>query len=175
MFNIYLLFIYYLLIFVLFYLSGVPAKQASTNITISVHTEDTILPVFSNTVPYTTVSESLSVGGDVLTVVVTGNNIKYEIVGGNDGNVFRISSAGQITLRSKLDYELKQSYDILVRAIEPSMPKRYAIFRYIVKVLDVNDNAPIFAVEDPSLPVKVFIDQFSPAGTVISKVILTTE
>ena len=58
----------------------------------------------------------------------------------------------------------------MVRAQLGTSPPGYAEQEYTVKVLDVNDNTPVFAVEDPTQEMEIFVDRYSPQGTIVAKV-----
>ena len=71
-------------------------------------------------------------------------------------NPFKISrSTGDISLAEKLDFEKTQSYDIVVQEdnFNTAETTRYLNFNLTIKVIDVNDNVPIFEMK--SLSTKV--------------------
>ncbi|XP_036916740.1 protocadherin alpha-1-like [Sturnira hondurensis] len=74
------------------------------------------------------------------------------------------SSSGEIRLTGWLDYEEKKSYEIQVKAVDKGSPPMSNHCKVLVKVLDVNDNAPELAVTLLSLPVR----EDAPLGTVIA-------
>ncbi|KAM5301587.1 LOW QUALITY PROTEIN: protocadherin alpha-1-like [Glossophaga mutica] len=61
------------------------------------------------------------------------------------------SSSGEIRLIGRLDYEETKSYEIHVKAVDGN-PRMSNHCKVLVKVLDVNDNAPELAVPSLSLP-----------------------
>ncbi|XP_032192355.1 protocadherin alpha-1 isoform X8 [Mustela erminea] len=74
------------------------------------------------------------------------------------------SSSGEIRLIGRLDYEETKSYEIQVKAVDKGNPPMSNHCKVLVKVLDVNDNAPQLAITPLSLPVR----EDSPLGTVIA-------
>uniref|UniRef100_A0A8I3MLI1 Cadherin domain-containing protein n=1 Tax=Canis lupus familiaris TaxID=9615 RepID=A0A8I3MLI1_CANLF len=74
------------------------------------------------------------------------------------------SSSGEIRLIGKLDYEDTKSYEIQVKAVDKGNPPMSNHCKVLVKVLDVNDNAPQLAITPLSLPVR----EDTPLGTVIA-------
>ncbi|VCX19461.1 unnamed protein product, partial [Gulo gulo] len=78
---------------------------------------------------------------------------------------FKIDSrSGEIRLIGRLDYEETKSYEIQVKAVDKGNPPMSNHCKVLVKVLDVNDNAPQLAITPLSLPVR----EDSPLGTVIA-------
>ena len=66
---------------------------------------------------------------------------------------FRISpSTGDITLAEKLDFETVQSYEILIQEdnYNTAEKTRYLNYRLEIKVVDVNDNVPVFDMKSLS-------------------------
>ncbi|XP_039692266.1 protocadherin alpha-1 isoform X10 [Pteropus medius] len=76
------------------------------------------------------------------------------------------SSSGKIWLIGQLDYEETKSYEIRVRAVDKGSPPMSSHCKVLVKVLDVNDNAPELAVMSLSLTIR----EDSPLSTVIASI-----
>ncbi|KAL2779021.1 protocadherin alpha-1 isoform 2 precursor [Daubentonia madagascariensis] len=74
------------------------------------------------------------------------------------------SSSGEIRLIDKLDYEETKSYEIQVKAVDKGSPPMSNHCKVLVKVLDVNDNAPELAITSLSLPIR----EDAPLSTVIA-------
>uniref|UniRef100_A0A8C3WG02 Protocadherin alpha 1 n=1 Tax=Catagonus wagneri TaxID=51154 RepID=A0A8C3WG02_9CETA len=88
----------------------------------------------------------------------------------NIKKTFKIdSSSGEIRLIGRLDYEETKSYEIQVKAVDKGSPPMSNHCKVLVKVLDVNDNAPELAVTSLSLPVR----EDSPPSTVIAFISLS--
>ncbi|XP_070374199.1 protocadherin alpha-1 isoform X11 [Equus asinus] len=73
-------------------------------------------------------------------------------------------SSGEIRLTGRLDYEEAKSYEIQVKAVDKGSPPISNHCKVLVKVLDVNDNAPELVVTSLSLPVR----EDAPLSTVIA-------
>uniref|UniRef100_A0A8D1BMP7 Protocadherin alpha subfamily C, 2 n=1 Tax=Sus scrofa TaxID=9823 RepID=A0A8D1BMP7_PIG len=88
----------------------------------------------------------------------------------NIKKTFKIdSTSGEIKLIGRLDYEETKSYEIQVKAVDKGSPPMSNHCKVLVKVLDVNDNAPEMAVTSLSLPVR----EDSPPNTVIAFISLS--
>ncbi|XP_008583975.1 PREDICTED: protocadherin alpha-1 [Galeopterus variegatus] len=74
------------------------------------------------------------------------------------------SSSGEIRVIGKLDYEETKSYEIRVKAVDKGSPPMSSHCKVLVKVLDVNDNAPELAITSLSLPIR----EDAPLSTVIA-------
>ncbi|KAM4875266.1 uncharacterized protein RHO17_007711 [Thomomys bottae] len=79
------------------------------------------------------------------------------------------SSSGEIRVIGHLDYEEKKSYEIHVKAVDKGSPPMSNHCKVLVKVLDVNDNAPELAITSLSLPIR----EDAPLGTVIALVMVS--
>lgn len=137
---------------------------------LSVHEDGTDLPKFPDSYSPVSISESFSIGNTVMTVSASGTNTKYEIVSGNENDIFDIAAGGRVTVKKKVDHETKQSHNLIIRATVPSIPEKYSEKMFTVNVVDVNDNAPVFIVENSTAVQTVYVDRFSPDGTIIAKV-----
>ena len=142
--------------------------HSSTTVRISIHSGNTELPTFANVEP-NPVLETMPIGTIIFTVDAGSSNTGYKIVGGNTDDVFQINKHGQVYLKLELDYESVKEYAIVIRATTPSVPPRYVEKVFNIHVIDVNDNAPIFVVEDPSGEMELFVDRYSPKETIVGK------
>ncbi|XP_016534013.1 cadherin-7 isoform X2 [Poecilia formosa] len=97
--------------------------------------------------------------------------IKYVLSGEGAGDVFKIDeNSGEIWTLKKLDREKKAFYVLQAQAIntrteEPVEPQS----EFIIKVQDINDNAPQFLNE----PYVSSIPEMSPVGTTVAQVTAT--
>lgn len=93
------------------------------------------------------VGESLPEGAYVTQIVATDADqvdtvLEYSIVAGNDDKMFIIDSKnGKIYTSAVLDFETKQSYDLLVQVSDGI---NTAVAPLLVNLVDINDNAPQF-------------------------------
>ncbi|KAF6281126.1 protocadherin alpha 1 [Rhinolophus ferrumequinum] len=82
-------------------------------------------------------------------------------------NAFIINpNSGEIRTKGKLDFEQKKLYEISVEAIDKGNIPMAGHCTVLVKVLDINDNAPEIAITSLSLPVR----EDAQVGTVIALV-----
>ncbi|RWS16902.1 protocadherin Fat 4-like protein, partial [Dinothrombium tinctorium] len=94
------------------------------------------------------VGESLPEGAYVTQIIArdadsVNDVLEYSIIAGNDDKLFLIDSrSGKIFTSSVLDYERKQSYDLLVQVSDGI---NTAVAPVLVHVVDINDNIPVFA------------------------------
>nr|XP_003477209.1 protocadherin alpha-1 [Cavia porcellus] len=73
-------------------------------------------------------------------------------------------SSGEIRLIDNLDYEDTKSYEIQIKAVDKGSPPMSNHCKVLVKVLDVNDNAPQVVITSLSLPVR----EDAPLSTVVA-------
>ncbi len=86
--------------------------------------------------------------GDTTTIVDTsasdpdGGGIDYSIVGGNVGDIFEISSRGQISLASgrSLDFELASIYELTLKAEDRQTASRYGTASAAITVANINES-----------------------------------
>ncbi|GAB1301600.1 Protocadherin alpha 1 [Apodemus speciosus] len=74
------------------------------------------------------------------------------------------SISGEIRVIGDLDYEKTKSYEIQIKAVDKGTPSMSNHCKVLVKVLDINDNAPELAITSLSLPIK----EDAPLNTVIA-------
>uniref|UniRef100_A0A182J8X2 Cadherin domain-containing protein n=1 Tax=Anopheles atroparvus TaxID=41427 RepID=A0A182J8X2_ANOAO len=142
----------------------------STNLTIIVEVQDVNdnAPVFEKNEYFIKVLESTPTNSQILQISATdadtGNNARltYKILGEDlqrtakstqvvtsdetVSDIFGIfPNSGWIYLRTKLDREIKERYNITVIVSDNGVPILTAITHVIVTILDANDNSPIFA------------------------------
>ncbi|XP_068860468.1 cadherin-19 isoform X2 [Aphelocoma coerulescens] len=98
-------------------------------------------------------------------------NLKYILIGEGAGNIFYINEYnGKIYVKQKLDREKKPFYTLRAQAINrstqlPVEPES----EFIIKVRDVNDNAPQFL----NGPYVASVPEMSPEGTSVTQVTAT--
>ncbi|XP_010573137.1 PREDICTED: protocadherin Fat 4-like [Haliaeetus leucocephalus] len=93
----------------------------------------------------------------------TGDNafVLYSLTGGG-GNIFEIDEIhGNIKIKNSPDYETMNKYNLTVNAVnDKSAPFHQATTHVTVLVIDVNDNAPVFAQDSYSAS----INMINPVG-----------
>ncbi|KAI4874671.1 hypothetical protein NFI96_034601 [Prochilodus magdalenae] len=111
-------------------------------------------PVFSSPLSRMTVSEAAKVGTTIGTVSAldpdsTNSPIRYSIDRNTDlERFFNIeSTTGVISTAKLLDREVNAVHNITILAIESLDPAQVGKGIALITVMDVNDNAPVFAIE----------------------------
>ena len=133
------------------YILGVMAtdggrRSAQSTVEISVMDINDNSPVFDPSSYSITVYENASINSTIISVTTTdvdadgpNSDISYSIPSGNDGNLFRISSTGEISIVSSLDYETATSHSLIVQATDNGMTTRSSSAVVSVTVMDIND------------------------------------
>uniref|UniRef100_A0AAY5EJZ1 Cadherin domain-containing protein n=1 Tax=Electrophorus electricus TaxID=8005 RepID=A0AAY5EJZ1_ELEEL len=131
---------------------GNPAKTGSLNITVKVLDINDNRPVFTQNTYSTTLQENAPLGTIVITVNATdrdqGSNGEIIYSLGNRVNdklqkLFYINSlTGEIIVKGLLDFEVRDSYEIDIQASDKGSPPLTADKSVIVRIVDINDNAP---------------------------------
>ncbi len=102
-------------------------------------------PLFTQDSYVVSITENV---GDTTTIVDTsasdpdGGGIDYSIVGGNVGDIFEISSRGQISLASgrSLDFELASIYELTLKAEDRQTASRYGAASAAITVANINES-----------------------------------
>ena len=87
--------------------------------------------------------------------------ITYSITGGNDNDVFRVNSSGNILVSTPLDRETVDSYTLTVVAADSAGNNGSTLVRIILT--DINDEAPHF--DEPSYT--AYVNENSAEGTAV--------
>ncbi|XP_075871777.1 protocadherin Fat 4-like isoform X1 [Nelusetta ayraudi] len=107
-------------------------------------------PVFNSTSVEVSVSEDATGGFNLTTVSATDRDsgangeIRYSLTGG-EGRFAVHPESGLVTLAAGLDREVKAEYQLQVLAEDQGRPANSANASLLIKVIDVNDNAPEFS------------------------------
>lgn len=119
-------------------------SDTSTVTLIVSNSEVNTAPVLANSVA--TVSETRSVG-DVIAIVsagdADGDTLLYSITSGNGAGKFAISSTGELSVVSALDYETTTSYSLTVSAADSALSDTGIV---TVNITNENDNAPVWGL-----------------------------
>ncbi|KAM6082392.1 protocadherin Fat 4-like [Chlamydotis macqueenii] len=146
---------------------GIPEKKRGyCTVVIKIVDVNDWPPVFDPVAEFS-VNENAPVGFIVGKITATdrdtGDNafILYSLTGGG-GNIFEIDEIhGNIKIKNSPDYETMNSYNLTVNAVNnKSPPFHQATTHVTVLVIDVNDNAPVFAQNSYSAS----IDMINPVG-----------
>ncbi|XP_072530150.1 protocadherin gamma-A4-like [Salminus brasiliensis] len=131
---------------------GRPPKSGSMEIIVDVLDINDNMPVFTMDVYSVLINENTPVGTMIVQVNATDmdEGLNGEIVYsfGNHNNdkllqLFHINSlTGEITVKGLLDFEDKDNYVIDIQASDKGSPPFTADKSVVLKILDINDNAP---------------------------------
>ncbi|XP_076860655.1 protocadherin alpha-7-like [Brachyhypopomus gauderio] len=131
---------------------GRPPKSGSMEITVDVLDINDNMPVFTENVYSVMVNENAPVGTKIIHMNATdldqGSNgdIVYSLgnrVSDKLQKTFYINSfTGEITVKGLLDFEVRDSYEIDIQASDKGNPPLTADKSVMVKIVDINDNAP---------------------------------
>ncbi|XP_028444575.1 protocadherin alpha-8-like [Perca flavescens] len=131
---------------------GKPPKSGETNILVKVLDINDNAPVFSKDVYSVMLDENAPVGTTVIQVNATdldegpNGEVVYSfssIVNRKLLKLFDINpSTGEILVKSLVDYEEKEKYEIEIQASDKGLAPLATQKSVIIKIVDVNDNAP---------------------------------
>ncbi|XP_071313464.1 protocadherin alpha-4-like isoform X13 [Trachinotus anak] len=131
---------------------GKPPKSGEMNILVNVLDVNDNTPVFTKDVYSVMLDENVPVGTTVIQVNATdldeGPNGDVIYSFGNSVNrrlfkFFEINpSTGEITVKHPIDYEDKDKYEIEIQASDKGLAPLTTEKSVIIKIVDVNDNAP---------------------------------
>nr|XP_055033337.1 protocadherin alpha-8-like [Misgurnus anguillicaudatus] len=153
---------------------GNPPRSGTLNIIVTVLDANDNRPVFSEDAYSVTVKENAAKGTVLLRLNATdidegsngvveyafGRNIKRKVQ-----NLFQLDSkTGEIQIKGELDFEDTEVYKLDVQASDRGQPPLAAESVVIIKIIDVNDNAP----EIDLTSLSSVISEDSKPGTVIS-------
>ncbi|XP_041845614.1 protocadherin alpha-3-like isoform X24 [Melanotaenia boesemani] len=131
---------------------GKPPKFGNMNIIVKVLDVNDNAPVFSTGIYSVTVNENAPLGTTIIRVNATdlddgpNGEVIYSFSNSMNKNIlntFGINSAtGDITVTGLIDYEEKDEYEIEIQASDRGLAPLTTEKSVIIKVVDVNDNAP---------------------------------
>ncbi|XP_056238330.1 protocadherin alpha-3-like isoform X14 [Seriola aureovittata] len=131
---------------------GKPPNSGNMNILVNVLDVNDNTPIFSKDIYSVTITENVPIGTTVVQVNATDldegqNGEVYYSFGNSVGNelftLFDINpSTGEITVKSLIDYEEKDKYEIEIEASDKGLAPLTTEKSVIIQIADVNDNAP---------------------------------
>ena len=129
--------------------NGTPQLSSTAILSIIVRLEDPVAPMFNQNTINVTVNENITLFSLITSLSATSNDstleIRYNIVSGNNNNVFQIDEIlGEIYNVQLLDAELVDEYSIIVEARYTEYFTAVSYATVSVRVTDINDNAPYF-------------------------------
>ncbi|XP_012715425.3 protocadherin gamma-A11 [Fundulus heteroclitus] len=147
---------------------GSPRRSGTVIIHVTVLDANDNAPVFSQAVYEASLPENSPLDTVVLTVSATdadegvNGDVTYDFGHVTDEvmKIFSIDSkSGEIHVTGAVDYEVKTSYEIRVKAKDGLGLSSYA--KVIISMTDINDNAPVVSLKSLTNP----IPEDTPAGT----------
>ena len=130
---------------------GSNPKSAFATVRITIADANDERPRFSNLPSTLEVAEDSLPGTVVYTIGAVDNDldengtVTYGIAGGNGKRYFGVhNTTGEVTVLNNIDRETMPELTIVVRAEDGGRPPLSSVAELKVKVLDVNDNSPVF-------------------------------
>ncbi|XP_048058604.1 protocadherin beta-15-like isoform X48 [Megalobrama amblycephala] len=158
---------------------GKPPMSGSIEILINVLDINDNAPVFTKETYTVTLNENAPVGTTILQVNATdldeGKNGELIYALGNNVNnnlrrLFEVNSVtGEIILTDRLDFEVKDKYEIDIQASDKGIVPLATDKSVVIKIVDVNDNAPEIEVTSLSSA----IPEDSRPGTTVALISVT--
>ncbi len=133
--------------------NGSPSKSSRQDILVLVEDVNDHTPRFERDTYEVSISESQTINDRFFRVISTdadtGQNgdISYDIVYGNEAEMFGIFPDGVLYVARSLDRESQPLYLLSVRAMDNGIESRMSIANVTIHVLDANDNPPVFMNE----------------------------
>eukprot|EP00794_Sanderia_malayensis_P015994 gene15994-17605_t len=133
---------------------GSPSLQTTHRIHLNIENVNDNSPYFNVLYYNLTISEAAQTGTIVIPLKandddlgIPGNIAEYKIIAGNDANHFTINKiTGVLSLKSKLNYNVKSFYSLTVQAVDGGWPARYATVTINIQVLDFSEVQPQFTL-----------------------------
>ena len=132
---------------------GIPPLTSSTEVSVVVTDINDNPPVFVGEV-IRSVAENASIGETVFIITAidadSGSNavIRYSIPESSTAPFTVNATTGEVALTSSLDYETKNSYELVVIAADEGIPSLNSSTILMILVVDVDDSFPVF---EPSM------------------------
>ncbi|XP_071380382.1 protocadherin alpha-8-like [Centroberyx affinis] len=131
---------------------GKPPKSGDMNIRVDVLDVNDNTPIFSKDVYSVMLDENAPVGTTVIQVNATdlddgpNGDVVYSFGNSVNRRLFKLfeinSSTGEIIVKDLIDYENKDKYEIEIQASDKGLAPLTTEKSVIIKIVDVNDNAP---------------------------------
>lgn len=157
--------------------SGVNVRlSATTTIIVDVSDENDNAPLFTQSELQVSVKETEPVNKKIIQFHATdadlgiNKELQFSITSGNRRESFFIDSlTGELFLHKQLDYEDHTSYVLNITASDSGAPSLSSSITFNVKVIDANDNAPIFTNTAIVRQIREGIPKFTPIVTVTAE------
>uniref|UniRef100_A0A8C5PY13 Protocadherin 12 n=1 Tax=Leptobrachium leishanense TaxID=445787 RepID=A0A8C5PY13_9ANUR len=161
---------------------GVPQRSGATDIKINILDSNDNSPTFEKNSVILEVFEDTTPGTSLLNLTATdpdqgpNGEIEFTFSKHNANHVLNMFSIdpklGEIVLKQSLDHENRQSYELDVQAKDMGPNPIPAHCKVLIKVLDVNDNAPDLQVTSVSQDSKeIAVSEAVPLGSFVALVV----
>ncbi|XP_078025490.1 protocadherin alpha-3-like [Epinephelus lanceolatus] len=131
---------------------GKPPKSGEINILVNVLDVNDNIPVFSKDIYTVMLDENAPIGTTVVQVYATdlddgpNGEVVYSFSNSVNRRIFKLfeinPSTGEITVKGPIDYENKDKYEIEIQASDKGLAPLTTEKSVVIKIADVNDNAP---------------------------------
>ncbi|XP_054482985.1 protocadherin alpha-4-like [Anoplopoma fimbria] len=131
---------------------GKPPKSGEMNILVNVLDINDNAPVFSKDVYSVMLDENAPIGTTVIQVNATdldegaNGEVVYSFSNSVNRRLYKLfeinPSTGEITVKGAIDYEHKDEYEIEIQASDKGLAHLTTEKNVVIKIVDVNDNAP---------------------------------
>ncbi|XP_052284985.1 protocadherin Fat 4-like isoform X2 [Dreissena polymorpha] len=112
-------------------------------------------PIFSNSIYTYIIPEDTPAGKIFATLSASdidkdqNSYLEYRLVESEDSNDFSIDTfTGVLSLKNNVNYEISKSYHFDAIVYDHGSPSLTATTSIVVEILDVNDNSPVFSIND---------------------------
>ena len=150
-------------------------KRSVVSVYVAVYKPGTTFIQFDPTSYTKSMPENSASNALVFTVSAKGpsGTISYSIVGGNTNSAFKIArQSGQVRVAGSLDRETQATYKLVIRAEQGILAKEVTT---TINIGDINDNSPRITFLDEVQPKQIAIEDFSPKGSYVIKVMYILE
>ncbi|MEQ2158641.1 hypothetical protein GOODEAATRI_014478, partial [Goodea atripinnis] len=155
---------------------GTPPKSGTSQIIVNVLDNNDNIPVFSESLYKTKISENAPLGTTVIAVSATdadeglNGEVVYSLRSKDQDRILDMfviePQTGIIKVKGNIDFEERKAFEIRVEASDKGQPPMSAHSKVLVEVLDLNDNAPEITVTSLHQTVK----EDAAVGTVVALV-----
>ncbi|MEQ2309396.1 hypothetical protein AMECASPLE_038234, partial [Ameca splendens] len=135
---------------------GTPAKSGTSQLIINVLDINDNVPIFTQPLYKSSITENIPLGTSVLTVTATDDDegpngeISYSLSSKDQDhilNIFEIDEqTGLLTVKGNIDFEEHPAFEIRVQASDRGSPPMTSQCKVLIEVIDLNDNTPEISI-----------------------------
>ena len=162
------------------YDGGEPRRSGSVLVDITVLDTNDNKPEFENTTYEVSVSENIPIGKTIVKVkaIDQDSGMNGEVIYGfsahtlqNYADLFKINKhTGEVFIVGSVDYEIGSIYLLAVEARDKGADSMPAEATVVVRVTDMNDNAPVISINTLTSSADAEVAENSPLGTFVAHV-----